>query len=164
MACLYKSDGGLNRWYLNGGYLNGGYLNRWYLNGGYLNGGYLNGGYLNGGYLYIIIILYHNRMIGMSRVMPAMDTFSSIMSTSVSRDNGFTNMSFIRLLDTLDTEDISLTQDRFFIFAWGGPFDYQTGNVGKHVQTPMVSPSRIVIPNLCIGKLINYGYINCYNN
>ncbi len=100
-------------------------------------------------------------MIGMSRAMPAMDTFSSIMSTSVSRDNGFTNISFIRLLDTLDSDDLSLTQDRFFIYAWGGPFDYQTGNVGQHVQTPTVSPSRIVIPNLCIGKLIMVILINC---
>ena len=85
--------------------------------------------------------------------MPRVDEVSNIMSTSVTRENGFTTISFIRPLNTLDTtDDISLSENRYFMYAWGGTFDYQTGNIGKHPMTPTISNGLIILPDICLGK------------
>ena len=86
--------------------------------------------------------------------MPRLDTIDNLMYTSVTRENGFTTISFVRALDTFDSvDDLSLTTDRFFIYGWGGSVDYTTGNIGRHPQVPIVSSSRISLPSVdvCAG-------------
>lgn len=86
-------------------------------------------------------------------VMPRVDNSDDLLSTSVTRENGFTTISFIRALDTADRrDDISLSgDDRHFVYAWGGSVDYTTQDIRQHPLTPIVSTNRIILPDICLG-------------
>ena len=85
-------------------------------------------------------------------ISPRMDSVNNLFSTSVTREDGITTMSFVRALDTRDsTDDVDLTTEQFFIYGWGGTIDYSSGAIGQHPQTPIVSTDKINLPTTCTG-------------
>ena len=81
-------------------------------------------------------------------VEPRVDANNSLLSSSVSRENGFTTISFIRRVDTNDTnDDLDLSNNLFFVYGWGGTVDFDSNSIQRHLLTPMVSQDVITIPN-----------------
>ena len=102
-------------------------------------------------------------MIGIIRwstergVEPRVDATSNLLSTSVTRENGYTTISFARKKNTEDTQDdidLSNSEGRFFTYGWGGTVDFNTNTIGYHPATPIVSTERVVIPSsaTCTGN------------
>ena len=80
-------------------------------------------------------------------VEPRVDADNSLISSSVSRENGFTTISFIRRVDTRDTnDDLDLSDNLLFVYAWGGTVDFDSNRILRHTLTPMVSQDEITIP------------------
>ena len=80
-------------------------------------------------------------------VEPRVDANNSLISSSVSRENGFTTISFIRRVDTRDTDDdLDLSDNLFFVYGWGGTVDFDSNRIQQHPLTPMVSQEEITIP------------------
>ena len=89
--------------------------------------------------------------------MPDIDMQDDLRSTRVTRENGYTTISFIRARDTGDSStDLSLNNDLHFVYGWNGPVDdYATSSIGYHRHTPIVSQSRISLPDssVCVDTL-----------
>lgn len=80
------------------------------------------------------------------RSMPPIDSESNLDSTRVTRENGYTTISFIRDRDTGDSEDLSLNDNLFFVYGWGGPvLSFEDMTIGQHPTTPIITNTRVVL-------------------
>ena len=77
-------------------------------------------------------ILYYRYASAQSR--PPVDDQQDLTESSAVHDNGVTTISFSRKLATGDTgKDFDLTDDLFWLFAYGGPFSGSNpGSIGYH--------------------------------
>ena len=85
-------------------------------------------------------ILYYRYASG--RLSPTVDSQEDLTESSAVHENGVTRISFSRKLVTGDTgRDFDLTDDLFWLFAYGGTFSGSNpGSIGYH------SSNRGVIP------------------
>ena len=82
---------------------------------------------------------------------------SDLQSTRITRENGYTTISFIRDRNTGDSStDLSLNNNLHFVYGWNGSvIDYAAMSIGYHRHTPIVSQSRITLPDssVCVDAL-----------
>ena len=90
-----------------------------------------------------------------ARAQPRIDSTQNIQSVSITRTGGYTSMSFIRRINTGDnSDDISLSSPRFFVYGFNGPVDFTSNSIRQHRNTPVISNNRITLPTSaqCTGR------------
>ena len=110
-------------------------------------------------YIYMImhalLLIIHtslcNCRYATARVMPPRDPIQNIDNAMASFEDGVTTVSFSRLRDTGDENDISLNNCVYFLYAWGGAVsNINTGQIEYHGATRrFVSNSLECIPSDC---------------
>ena len=84
----------------------------------------------------------------LERAMPPIDASQDISNTAVSVSNGDVTMQFTRPRNSGDSNDISLDQCRFLLFAFSGPFDISTNTIMYHGPiNRMPSDERFCFPS-----------------
>ena len=85
-----------------------------------------------------------------TRSQPPCDLIQNVDNAMASFEDGVTTVSFSRLRDTGDENDISLNNCVYFLYAWGGAIsDISTGQIQYHGGTRFVSMSLECIPSDC---------------
>ena len=103
----------------------------------------------------VCIVSYRTYRFAFARAPPPIDDSQDITVLLASHTDGNTTIIFNRPRNSGDSNDISLDVCRFFLFAFGGPANFDTQEVGYHGFTRrFVSPERICIPTFaeCSGK------------
>ncbi len=96
--------------------------------------------------------LYTQSRYAAARARPPVDSIEDITDTAVTLENGFTTMTFTRPRVSEDTtQDISLDQCRYFLWAFNGPVDDFTDptSIGYHDTNRGNFPNRYCIPDDC---------------
>jgi len=83
------------------------------------------------------------------RIQPLRDAIQNVYNTSASFDSGITTVTFTRDKITNDpSQDIQINRCLFFLFAWGGNANINTGVIQNHgSQNRQVSDSLICLPS-----------------
>ena len=110
-------------------------------------------------YIYMImhalLLIMHaspcNCRYATARVMPPRDPIQNVDNAMASFEDGVTTVSFSRLRDTGDKDDISLNNCVHFLYAWGGAVsNINAGQIEYHGATRrFVSDSLECIPSDC---------------
>ena len=82
------------------------------------------------------------------RAMPPIDAVDHLTQTAVFVSDGDIVIQFTRPRDSESTDDISLDQCRFLLFAFSGTFNIGANTIGYHGITNRVASSEVVcFPN-----------------
>lgn len=84
------------------------------------------------------------------RATPPSDASQDVTDLVATASNGMTTMQFTRLRDSGDSSDISLSNCRYLLFAWGGSvvLDSQFSAFGYHgINNRYISPERVCFPS-----------------
>ena len=85
---------------------------------------------------------------------PTIDVSQDIFDTSVSHQGGVTTMTFSRTRGSSDPDDISLTECRFILAAWGGNVTYGNTNA---ISQPAQEDFAITDQKICFPANCNTG-------
>ena len=85
---------------------------------------------------------------------PPADASQDITSTAAVVENGVTTVFFTRQRVTNDSNDVSLDQCVYFLYAWGGTADFNTQVIGYHGDNRESSDTMICLPSpsVCPGE------------
>ncbi len=93
--------------------------------------------------------MYICRFAG-SRTRPPIDPSQDITAASAELMDGTTTIRFTRPRASTDTNDISLDQCRFFLWAWGGSVtNGDPTTIGQHTSRG-IFPNMVCIPDNCV--------------